>query len=160
MWTNNTIDDLFVGVMRHGPNVLKNCISDSQEVENYKLLIDAESLAYPCPKLQVTPNNWFIPHEYKTLDIEQYLKDICPKENQTRLLDELELYKTHNMLDVLRTMKYIVDTLRTNNIVWGVGRGSSVASYILFLLGVHKIDSVKYNLPIEEFFKTKGEIYG
>ena len=57
------------------------------------------------------------------------------------------------MLDVLKSMKYIVDTLRENGIIWGVGRGSSVASYVLFLIGVHKIDSVKYNIPIEEFFK-------
>jgi DNA polymerase III alpha subunit len=55
-------------------------------------------------------------------------------------------------------MKYIVDTLRANNIVWGVGRGSSVASYVLHLIGVHKIDSIKYSIPIEEFFK--GEING
>jgi DNA polymerase III alpha subunit len=52
-------------------------------------------------------------------------------------------------------MKYIVDTLRKNQIVWGVGRGSSVASYALYLIGVHKIDSVKYDLPIGEFFKEK-----
>ena len=50
-------------------------------------------------------------------------------------------------------MKYIVDTLRENKVLWGVGRGSSVSSYVLFLIGIHKIDSVKYNLPIEEFFK-------
>jgi DNA polymerase III alpha subunit len=55
-------------------------------------------------------------------------------------------------------MKYVVDTLRENNIVWGVGRGSSVASYVLHLIGVHKIDSIKYNIPIEEFFK--GEQHG
>ena len=57
------------------------------------------------------------------------------------------------MIPVLKTMKFIVDTLKKNNIVWGVGRGSSVASYVLHIIGVHKIDSVKYNLPIEEFFK-------
>jgi DNA polymerase III alpha subunit len=57
------------------------------------------------------------------------------------------------MVDVLKAMKYLVDTLRANNVVWGVGRGSSVASYALYLIGVHKIDSIKYNLPIEEFFK-------
>jgi len=57
------------------------------------------------------------------------------------------------MYDVLHVMKYIVDTLRANNILWGVGRGSSVASYVLFLIGIHKVDSIKYNLPIEEFFK-------
>jgi DNA polymerase III alpha subunit len=43
--------------------------------------------------------------------------------------------------------------MRDNNIVWGVGRGSSVASYVLYLLGIHKIDSIKYNLSPDEFFK-------
>ena len=57
------------------------------------------------------------------------------------------------MTPVLKAMKYIVDTLRANNVVWGVGRGSSVASYVLHIIGVHKIDSIKYNIPIEEFFK-------
>jgi DNA polymerase III alpha subunit len=71
---------------------------------------------------------------------------------------ELNLYRHQGMIPVLNAMKYIVDTLRTNNIVWGVGRGSSVASYVLYLIGVHKIDSIKYNIPIEEFFK--GEING
>jgi DNA polymerase III alpha subunit len=57
------------------------------------------------------------------------------------------------MIIVLKAMKYLVDTFRENNIVWGVGRGSSVASYALYLIGVHKVDSVKYELPITEFFK-------
>ena len=77
----------------------------------------------------------------------------CPKENLDRLNQELDLFKSNNMMPVLKTIKYIVDVLREKNIVWGVGRGSSVASYTLFLLGIHKIDSVKYKLPIEEFFK-------
>jgi DNA polymerase III alpha subunit len=50
-------------------------------------------------------------------------------------------------------MKYVVDTLRANNVVWGVGRGSSVASYVLFIIGVHKIDSVKYDLDWREFLR-------
>jgi DNA polymerase III alpha subunit len=50
-------------------------------------------------------------------------------------------------------MKYLVDTLRKNIIVWGVGRGSSVASYILYLIGVHRIDSLYYDLDIAEFLK-------
>jgi len=50
-------------------------------------------------------------------------------------------------------MIYIVDMMRKNNLVWGVGRGSSVASYVLYLIGIHKIDSLKYNLNIEEFLK-------
>jgi DNA polymerase III alpha subunit len=43
--------------------------------------------------------------------------------------------------------------MRKNKIVWGVGRGSSVASYVLFLIGIHKVNSLKYNLDIKEFLK-------
>lgn len=97
--------------------------------------------------------NWFMPDEYKNMDIEGFLVHVCPKENYQRLIEEIRLYKKHNLLNLLRYLKYLVDTMRTNNIVWGVGRGSSVASYSLYLLGIHKIDSVKYKLDIQEFFK-------
>ena len=76
-----------------------------------------------------------------------------PKENYERLIEEIELFRQHNMTDLLRYLKYLVDTMREHNIVWGVGRGSSVASYCLYLIGVHKIDSIKYNLDIKEFLK-------
>jgi hypothetical protein len=44
------------------------------------------------------------------------------------LLQELRaILPSHDMIPVLlKTMKYVVDTLRSNNVVWGVGRGSSV----------------------------------
>lgn len=158
MSTNNTIDELILGVMRHGPDVLSRCTSNDEQVLKYIEFVQNEHFDYPIPKNNIDINNWFIPTEYKKLDVEQLLIDLCPKENLNRLTLELGLYRKHNMLDLLRTMKYIVDTLRKNNIVWGVGRGSSVASYALFLLGVHKIDSVKYSLPIDEFFK--GETNG
>ena len=96
---------------------------------------------------------WFMPDEYKHMDIEEYLVHACPKENYERLIEELSLFRQHNMIDVLRYLKYFVDTMREHKIVWGVGRGSSVASYCLFLLGVHKVDSIKYKLDINEFLK-------
>ena len=97
-----------------------------------------------------------MPDSYKNMDIEEYLINICPKENHARLMEELVEYKNRNLLPLLKQMKYIVDTLRKNNIVWGVGRGSSVASYVLHLLGVHKIDSIKYDIPLNEFFKGEN----
>lgn len=127
----------------------------SDDLTQYIHRLDSEHLDYPRPKSSMDITNWLMPREYKELDIENYLVDLCPKENQDRLTQELDLYRKNRMIPVLQAMKYIVDTLRKHNIVWGVGRGSSVASYALFLLGVHKIDSVKYDLPIGEFFKEK-----
>ena len=81
------------------------------------------------------------------------LNQMCEKQIPRVSRDIIEDSAQHDMIPVLKAMKYIVDTLRANNVVWGVGRGSSVASYVLFIIGVHKIDSVKYKLPINEFFK-------
>lgn len=98
--------------------------------------------------------NWFIPEEYKNFPIEKWLKSKCNNDAELqRVNTELDLFIQHNMYDLLLFLKYLVDTMRKHKIVWGVGRGSSVASYILFLIGVHKIDSLKYNLDIKEFLK-------
>jgi DNA polymerase III alpha subunit len=102
---------------------------------------------------KICQEDWFMPEEYKNMDIEGYLVNVCPKENYQRLIEELQEYRERNLLPLLRILKYIVDTFRKNNIVWGVGRGSSVASYVLYLLGVHKINSVKYNLNWQEFLR-------
>jgi DNA polymerase III alpha subunit len=153
MWTeDNTQQQLVNGVIKYGPDILDHC-KTSDDISKYLDRITQEHLNYPLPKKDIDCSKWFIPYDYETIDIESFLVDRCPKENYDRLIKELELFRQHNMLPLLRTMKYIVDTLKANNIVWGVGRGSSVASYVLFLLGVHRIDSVKYSLPIEEFFK-------
>ena len=150
----NTLDDLIKGVMIHGTDIIDLCqTTDSTELDLYKSIVLKEKLQYPFPLNSVNQENWFIPEEYKNIDIEEYLVNICPKENYDRLVKELEIYHKKNMIPVLKAIKYIVDTMENNNIVWGVGRGSSVASYVLFLLKVHRVDSVKYNLPIEEFFK-------
>lgn len=153
MLTDNNIENLIEGVMTHGPEILSKCVSHAEELAQYQKRLEEEFLDYEIPKTSFDPSRWLIPREYKEMDIEALLVNQCPKENLNRLGIELELFHRHNMIDMLRTMKYIVDTLRKNNIIWGVGRGSSVASYVLFLIGVHKIDPIKYDLPIDEFFK-------
>ena len=153
MLIENNLEQLIQGIMRHGPNILDNCVAEPSAVSKYLERIDNERLHYPVPLSEIDSSNWFIPNEYKNMDIEEFLVNECPKENYQRLIEELALYRQHGMMPVLNAMKFLVDTLRKNNVVWGVGRGSSVASYTLYLIGVHKIDSIKYNLPIEEFFK-------
>ena len=103
---------------------------------------------------RVLQANWRMPKEYKDMDIAEYVLGLCQQDHELqRVAQELLLYQERDLFDLLRYLKYLVDTLRKNNIVWGVGRGSSVASYVLFLIGVHKIDSLYYNLNIDEFLK-------
>lgn len=96
---------------------------------------------------------WFMPENYCPNLIEELYSKCTTPEQIARVTQELELFIQHNMLDVLYYCKYLVDTMREHKILWGVGRGSSVASYVLYLIGIHKIDSIKYELSIEEFIK-------
>ena len=99
-------------------------------------------------------SKWRMPEEYQQLDIAAYVLGLCQEDHELqRVGQELLLFQERELFDLLRYLKYLVDTLRKHNIVWGVGRGSSVSSYVLFLLGVHKINSIYYNLDIEEFLK-------
>ena len=102
----------------------------------------------------VCQGEWFMPDEYKNMDIAGYLQNKCDtKEELTRYFEEYAEYNKRGMLPLLRYMCYLVDFMRGNDIVWGVGRGSSVASYILYLIGVHRIDSIAYNLDWREFLR-------
>ena len=98
--------------------------------------------------------DWFMPKDAVHENLIEMLYGKCTtQEQRDRVNQELELFIQHNMLDVLYYCKYLVDTMRENKILWGVGRGSSVASYVLYLIGIHKIDSLKYDLDITEFLK-------
>jgi DNA polymerase III alpha subunit len=98
--------------------------------------------------------NWHMPKEYYELDIAKWVLDQCKNEAELqRAGDELIKFQERNMFVLLQYLKYLVDTMRKNNIVWGVGRGSSVASFVLFLIGIHRINSLYYDLSIDEFLK-------
>ena len=95
-----------------------------------------------------------MPEKYKSLDIAKYILNLCKTDRELQRVGmELLLFQERNMFDLLRFLVYIVDVMREHDIVWGVGRGSSVASYVLYLIGIHKIDSIFYDLDIEEFLR-------
>jgi len=111
-------------------------------------------------------SEWFMPDKYKTLDIGADIMsrlihtmqiydpyDMQETVEWTRVCEELEAFRERGMEDLLRYMVYLVDFMRENNIVWGVGRGSSVASYVLYLIGVHRINSIQYDLDWREFLR-------
>ena len=110
-------------------------------------------------------SEWFMPDEYKTLGYESWIASRLMEKLQIdqidtttllewkRVEEELEAFRERGMEDLLRYMIYLVDFMRDNNIVWGVGRGSSVASYVLYLIGVHKINSIQFDLDWREFLR-------
>ncbi|CAB4125990.1 Bacterial DNA polymerase III, alpha subunit [uncultured Caudovirales phage] len=98
-------------------------------------------------------DSWFMPKDYCP-NLVEMLYGMCTTPEQTnRVSEELEAFVKHGMYDLLHYLKYMVDTLEENHILWGVGRGSSVASYVLYLIGVHSVDSIKYNLDWQEFLR-------
>lgn len=97
---------------------------------------------------------WHMPENYQNFDIGTWLLNQCHSDQQKQRVSlELELFQATNLIPLLCYLKYMVDVMTEKNLVWGVGRGSSTASYILYLIGLHNVDSIKYQLPIEEFFK-------
>ena len=99
-------------------------------------------------------NNWHMPEHYYKINVLEWLLERCQNdEERFRVQLEYSLFEKKKSVKVLQFLIYFVDTLRANNIVWGVGRGSSVASFCLFLIGVHKINPLLYNLDITEFLR-------
>lgn len=99
-------------------------------------------------------SNWHMPGEYKSLDIAAYILGLCNNEAELqRCGAELLLFQEKDLFNLLRYLKYLVDVMTANHVIWGVGRGSSVASYVLYKLGVHRIDSMFYELDPTEFLR-------
>ena len=102
----------------------------------------------------VCQSEWFMPDEYKNMDIYSWLEQRCETTEQVERLDEeFKEFENRNMLPLLQYMKYLVDFMRENNIVWGVGRGSSVSSFVLYLIGVHRINPIHFDLDWREFLR-------
>lgn len=108
---------------------------------------------------------WQLPPEFLSLDVDEHVSVVFGERLSalkydsaqtelaiSRVAQELDEFRTRGLTDLLRVIVYVLASFRKSNTVWGVGRGSSCASYILFLLGLHVVDPVKFNVDLEEFF--------
>lgn len=132
------------------------------EVKQYNALVESSEKIKTKQETAPFQFDWILPKRYKILDVKEYVLDQlgCFEYDDAemmkrihRVIKELTLFEKYGYTDVLRCLIYIVEVLEDNQQVWGVGRGSSVSSYVLYLIGVHEIDSFKYNLPIDDFLK-------
>jgi DNA polymerase III alpha subunit len=99
-------------------------------------------------------DHWHTPQAYAEINVLDYCLARCETDTQRdRVRTEMQLFAARGMLPVLRHLIYMVDNLRKRNVVWGVGRGSSVSSLVLFCIGINRIDPLKFNLDVGEFLK-------
>tara|TARA_X000001036_G_scaffold436354_1_gene479339 strand:- start:2558 stop:3067 length:510 start_codon:yes stop_codon:yes gene_type:complete len=156
-------NDLVEGLLQ-GKSVNTIVTKDTEKVDTYNHfcslfkfndVIDYETPADTNDKYSYNfIDNWHMPDEYKQLDIQTYLLNKTKTYDQKqRVEQEYAEFENRNMIPMLKFLVYMVTKLKDNNIMWGVGRGSSVSSYILYLIGVHKVDSLKYDLDYKEFLR-------
>jgi len=157
--TQDIFKFLYQGKLTNIKNLTVDYTEDIKQLENiagikfqqFNQQLDTIDIADFDSALQ---SDWFMPAEYRDFDVEAWCLNRCTTPEQiSRVTDEMAAYHERGMIPLLQWTKHFVDTCNETGVVWGVGRGSSVASFVLFLLGVHQIDSVKYNLDWQEFLR-------
>lgn len=99
-------------------------------------------------------DTWLIPKKYRNIDVVDYLTQKCKNDKEKeRLVLELEEFLKRDQVILIHLMIYLVDVMREKNVVWGVGRGSSVACFVLYLIGINKVNPLDYDIDYKEFFK-------
>ena len=150
LYTNPDFDisKLFFELTEQYNNSIKDTGLDLQQLQTVPkrstpAKVDAANIA-----------NWYMPQKYYELNVLEWLLSKCQNDTEKKRVEqEYVLFEKKKFIKVLQFLIYFIDTLRANNVVWGVGRGSSVASFCLFLIGVHKINPLQYDLNITEFLR-------
>lgn len=125
---------------------------DIERYNNACWTFDISDQQIRCPSGKEPSCQFILPEKYLTMDVRQYLIDRCPEEGMERLMEEWQEFESRDLIGVLQAMIYITDTCVEHDIVTGVGRGSSVACYILYLIGVHLVNPLEYDLDFASFF--------
>lgn len=133
----------------------------TQEIKQFNSFSDTKITLKSVVDPSIFPPEWVLPDRYKYKNLDEYLfglidrieKDDLYEERILRLSSEIWLFKEHKLEDILRALIYVVDVMTEKKVVWGVGRGSSCSSYLLYLLGLHEVDPVRYGIEITDFIR-------
>jgi DNA polymerase III alpha subunit len=133
------------------------------EIEQFNSLSDNALKVKSEVSPDLFPPKWIIPDRYKYLNLDEYLfglvdkieRDELYEKRVERLSSEIWLFKEQKLDDVLRVLIFVVDTMKDQKVIWGVGRGSSCSSYLLYLLGLHEVDPVLYDIEIADFIRQE-----
>jgi len=103
-----------------------------------------------------------LPHEHTDDELSELIQYIERSERFMGTDDEIDrisleldyFIRTLNIPFILECKK-LIDKFKEDDIIWGVGRGSSCASYICFLLEINDVNPIKYNIPFNELSKEQ-----
>ena len=149
-----------------GVDVSSLLVEDTPQLEEYnswcKKYDKLEYLLQKPSQMETTPEEehtirsqrWFISDEIKSIEVRDFVLSMCrTDEEKDRVNLEMDLFEERELIPLLQLMIFLVDSFRRNKVVFGVGRGSSVSSYVLYLIGIHKIDSMRFGLDVKDFLK-------
>jgi DNA polymerase III alpha subunit len=160
LMTKISTNDALLIMLRGQP--LSGTIVDDEEYELYEGCKDSilktpyhlyisEDEAFDHSRLI---HEWYMPESYKNINVVEFIINKCSTQKELdRVAQEMVLYEERGLYPLLRLLIFLVDHMRDNGVLWGVGRGSSVSSYVLYLIGVHRVDAIKYDLDIKEFLR-------
>ena len=86
--------------------------------------------------------------------IERYGEDIVGD----RIDKEIETIEGGDLVDYFLVLRDIINWAETNNILLGAGRGSGAGSLVNYLLGLTKVDPLRFHLLFERFL-NEGRLF-
>lgn len=135
------------------PSYMK--LRSSSATKQYELRYD-EKITYDGGDVEVEPSYDYTEEERERLIarlFENKRDDTPDKAHENRLGVELEFFIDSGSMDLLCSVTNLIEEFRENGVVWGTGRGSSCASYVLYLLEVHDVNPIAYDIDFREFSK-------
>lgn len=102
-------------------------------------------------------------HEHTEEELERLISiietsDRWSDENVDRVVQELEFFTISKNIRFLLKVYDLVHSLKRDTVV-GVGRGSSCASYVMYLMHIHDINSMLYDIDFKELTKIDEDEY-
>lgn len=159
--TSQVTPDLVPEMLLAGVPINKIAVTEEdEEVKAFNMISDEViSVGHePSANFNLT---WKIPKRYNEINLPAYLlKTLAAKfpdpekriPYAKRLNEELQEIEKRNLEQIIKALIFVVSKFNESGIVYGVGRGSSCASLVLFMIGVHKVDPIKFGIPMTEFF--------
>lgn len=128
---------------------------ETDEIRRFNQLSDVKLKPKVAGKLPAPALDPVIDAIDTAAELERIISTETSEKKINRLLEEYALFQRHGLDGLLKQIIYVLRVLKERKILWGVGRGSSCSLYLLYRLGLHSVDPLRYDIPYTEFFKKE-----